>query len=273
MKLNGEYYIFPQGEISKEWFTLQVRKPLVTIEVPPNLHKTKRWMGLALFAIFAIDKKSKISQSFSYQVESDEYHLGRPSIIRLHDGAYNDSHQLWVCYEPRAVYPYRLNKWRHLRVSFLPHCSNTKVVLCGARLLYKQDLDGFIKTIIDSILGCSRNLHEFYNRVFLKGMLSLIRSQRYDPNQEEEEEEDDYLMESKAKLETTGPNYASTSSNSCVATTRSLNANNDHYVELKKSLQLFFQRSLQVCLSISLFSCILLTQILIMDSCFNFFSL
>lgn len=200
-------------------------------------------MGLTIFAIFSINKKSNISQSFSYQVESDEYHLGRPSVIRLHDGAFNDTYQLWVSYEPRAVYPYRLNKWRHLRVSFLPNCSDTKVAFCGARLLYKQDLDDFVQTIVDSVLGCSLNLHEFYNGVFLGGMLSLIRSQRYDPDQEDKDEDEDQVeMALKAKQE---------ASSSLVSTTRSSDDNYDHYFELKKSLHFFFQRSFQV-LSISI---------------------
>lgn len=255
MKLNGEYYIFPRGEISKRWFNLQVKKGSVTIEVPPNLHKNKKWMGLTLFALFGCDNKSNIAQSFKYQLECDKYHLGRPSVIRLHDGAFNDSHQLWVSYEPRAVYPYSLNKWRHIRVSFVPNCTQTKVLLCGARLLYKQDLDEFVQAIIDTVLGCSLNLHEFYNGVFLKGMLSLITSQKYDPNMEEEEEDED-----EDEVETRGGNYASTSSTSLVPTTGSLDPSNDYYFELKECLHVFFQRSLQV-LSQSLSSILIFGQI------------
>ncbi|XP_050946102.1 TMV resistance protein N-like isoform X3 [Cucumis melo] len=241
LKLNGEYYCFPRGEISKRWFTLQVKRPSVTIKVPPNLHKNKKWMGLAFFAIFASDINSNISQSFSYQLEFDEYPLGRPSIIRLHDGAFsNDSRQLWVSFEPREVYPYRLNKWRNLRVSFLPSCSQTKVILCGARLLYQEDLDEFVDTIIDSVLGCSINLHEFYDGVFLNSMLSLIRSQKYDPDIEEDEDKDEALME------TRGGNYASTSSSSLESTTKGrLDDSNDYYYDLKQCLHVFFQRSLQ----------------------------
>lgn len=204
-------------------------------------------MGLTMFAIFAaMDSKSEISRSFSYQVESDEDNVGRPSVIHLHQGAFNDSHQLWVNYEPRSVYPYRINKWRHLRISLITNSSNTKVVSCGARLLYKHDLDKFVQTIIDSVLGSSLNLHEFYNGIFLEGMLSLIRSQRYDPDQEEEEDED----EDEERNADGGANYASSSSTSAVHTTSSLDDTNDHFFQLKQSLGFFFQRSLQV-LSIS----------------------
>ena len=76
-------------------------------------------------------------------------------------------------------------------------------------------------------------------------MLSLIRSQKYDPNIEEEEEEEE--DEDEALMETKGGNYASTSSSSLVSTTKGrLDDSNDYYYKLKQCLHVFFQRSLQV---------------------------
>ena len=37
LKLCGEYFIFPQKEMSKSFFNFQVEGPSITIKIPPGL--------------------------------------------------------------------------------------------------------------------------------------------------------------------------------------------------------------------------------------------
>lgn len=167
----------------------------MTIKIPPNLHKDKKWMGLAFFVVFAVDENSPNSHSFSYQVENDEYTMTRESILYLNAKLFDDSHQLWLFFEPRAVYSYRLNQWRHLCVSFICNNSDFKAVRCGARLVYKQDVEEFINTIVNNVLSSPADLHEFYDQTYVESMSSMIRFHKYDPKQKEEERRQDLCVE------------------------------------------------------------------------------
>ncbi|XP_022141875.1 uncharacterized protein LOC111012131 isoform X2 [Momordica charantia] len=237
LKLYGEYFVFPQKEISRSWFTLQLKKPKVTIKVPPNLHKDKKWMGLAFFVVFAVDEKSTKSHSFSYQVENDEYTMQRESILYLNKEMFNDYHQLWLFYEPRAVYPYRLNHWRHLCVSFLSNNPDLKAVACGARLVYKQDLEGFIQMIINNVLSCPPDLHGFYDQVYVEAMLRMIHFHKYDPKEKEEQRRQDLCLEQwEAEQNLNGHSDQDYSAQ---------NLGGNHILQLKESIPSFLQKDLK----------------------------
>ncbi|XP_023535306.1 TMV resistance protein N-like [Cucurbita pepo subsp. pepo] len=239
LKLYGEYYVFPRKEISRSWFNLQLKKPKVTIKIPPNLHKDKKWMGLAFFVVFAVDKNSPNAHSFSYQVENDEYTMQRESILYLTKGLFDDSHQLWVFFEPRAVYPYRLNQWRHLCVSFV--CNNNsslKAVVCGARLAYKHDVEGLINTMINNVMGSPADLHEFYDQVSVESMIRMIHFHKYDPKQKEAEGEDDLCLEELIE-EHNSNGYPQDSTLTSNAMER------NHLLELKETIPSFLQKDLK----------------------------
>ncbi|KAG6592337.1 Disease resistance protein RUN1, partial [Cucurbita argyrosperma subsp. sororia] len=239
LKLYGEFYVFPRKEISRSWFNLQLKKPKVTIKIPPNLHKDKKWMGLAFFVVFAVDENSPNAHSFSYQVENDEYTMQRESILYLTKGLFDDSHQLWVFFEPRAVYPYRLNQWRHLCVSFV--CNNNsslKAVVCGARLAYKHDVEGLINTMINNVMGSPADLHEFYDQVYVESMIRMIHFHKYDPKQKEAEGEDDLCLEELIE-EHNSNGYPQDSTLTSNAMER------NHLLELKETIPSFLQKDLK----------------------------
>ncbi|XP_038889439.1 TMV resistance protein N-like [Benincasa hispida] len=235
LKLYGEYYIFPQKEISRSWFNFQLKEPKITIKISPNLHKDKKWMGLAFFVVFSADENSPKSHSFSYQVENDEYTMQRQSIIYLNEELFDDSHQLWMFFEPRAVYPYRLNQWRHLRFAFVCNDSDFKAVLCGARLVYKQDVEGFVNTIVSNVLSSPVELHEFYDQSYVKGMLRNVQFHKYDPKNKEEETRQDLLIQEWEEEQNSNayPQQDSTSSP---------NMERSHILQLKESIPSFLQK-------------------------------
>ncbi|CAK9313944.1 unnamed protein product [Citrullus colocynthis] len=238
LKLYGEYYIFPQKEISRSWFNFQLEEPKITIKIPPNLHKDKKWMGLAFFVVFSVDENSPKSHSFSYQVENDEYTMERESILYLNKELLDDFRQLWLFFEPRAVYPYRLNQWRHLRFSVICNNSDFKAVLCGARLVYKQDLEGFINTILSNVLSSPTELHEFYDQTYVEGILRNVHFHKYEPKQKKEEIRQDMCIEEWVEEQNSNAHPPEDS-------TSSSNMERSLILQLKESIPSFLQKDLK----------------------------
>ncbi|XP_031741455.1 LOW QUALITY PROTEIN: uncharacterized protein LOC101204365 [Cucumis sativus] len=226
LKLYGEYYIFPKKEMPRSFFNFQLEEPEITIKIPPNLHKDKKWMGCAFFVVFSVDENSPKSHSFSYQVDNDEYTMERESVIRLNTELFDDSHQLWMFFEPRGVYPYRLNQWRHLCFTFVCNNPDFKAVLCGARLVYKQDVEGFVNTIVSNVLSLPVELLEFYDQMYVEGMLRNILYHKYDPKHKQWVEE-----------QNSNPHNSQEDSSSC-----SSNMERSLILQLKESIPSFLQK-------------------------------
>ncbi|CAK9313997.1 unnamed protein product [Citrullus colocynthis] len=224
--------------MSRSWFNLQLEEPKVTIKMPPNLHKDKRWMGFAFFVIFAVDEKSPKSHSFSYQVENDEYTMERESILYLNEELFDDSHQLWLFFEPRAVFPYRLNQWRHLGVSFICNNSDFEAVLCGAGLVYKQDIEGLMSTIVSNMLSSPTEFHELFDQLYVEEMLSIIHFHKYDPKQGEEERRQDLCIQEWVEEQNSDSHPQEDS-------TPTSNMERNHILQLKETIPSFLQKDLQ----------------------------
>ncbi|KAL4017388.1 hypothetical protein IC575_020940 [Cucumis melo] len=237
LKLYAEYYIFPKKEMPGSFFNFQLEEPKITIRIPPNLHKDKKWMGCAFFVVFSVDENSPKSHSFSYQVDNDEYSMERERVIRLNAELFDDFHQLWMFFEPRAVYPYRLNQWRHLRFAFVCNDSDFKAVLCGARLVYKQDVEGFVNTIVSNVLSSPVELHEFCDQMYVEGMLRNIHFHKYDPKHKEEERRQDLCIQQWAEEQNSNPHHSQEASSSC-----SSNMEKSLILQLKESIPSFLQK-------------------------------
>uniref|UniRef100_A0A9I9DXM6 TMV resistance protein N-like n=3 Tax=Cucumis melo TaxID=3656 RepID=A0A9I9DXM6_CUCME len=242
LKLYAEYYIFPQKEMSRRFFNFQLEEPKITIKIPPNLHKDKKWMGLAFFVVFSVDENSQKSHSFSYQVDNDEYRMERESMLYLNKDLLVGSHQLWVFFEPRAVYPYRLNQWRHLRFSIVCNNSDFKAVLCGANLVYKQDLEGFVNIIVSNVLSSPAELHEFYDRSYVESILRNVHCHKYDPKKNENDQRrQDHLRIEKWVEEQDSNAHPQEDEDS----SSSSNMERSHFSLLKQSIPSFLQKDLK----------------------------
>ncbi|KAL4017387.1 hypothetical protein IC575_020939 [Cucumis melo] len=243
LKLSGEYYIFPHKEMSKSFFNFQLEAPSITIKLPPNLHKDKKWMGLAFFVVFSVDENSPKSHSFSYQVDNDEYSMERESILYLNKDLLHDPHQLWLFFEPRAVYPYRLNQWRHLRFAIVCNNSDFKAVLCGARLVYKQDIEGLIDTVVSNVLSSPVEFQEFCDQIYVKSMLGIVHSQMYDLEKREIGRRQEFGIEERVDEQNSNAHHdpQDEDSSSCSSNMERIS----HIMQLRESIPSFIQKDLK----------------------------
>ncbi|KAM1789782.1 hypothetical protein ACFX12_033909 [Malus domestica] len=93
----------------------------------------------------------------------------------------SDKHHLLIVYIPRAMIPelFTQTSSRKICLSFITYRPALKVKICGLRILYKQDLQGFVQTIIQCILGSSDTLLGYYNELVVKHWINLILEQRH----------------------------------------------------------------------------------------------
>lgn len=138
-------------------------------------------MGLALFAIFSVKEVvSKTPPSFTYVIESDEQSFVQHSpYIQMPMFLFDDSYQLCVIFEPLVGYLNGRNNTGPLRVSFLVH-PEVKIELCGARLVYEHNVEGFVLTILDSISRSGESLHEFFSQRVMESFLAMQKDMQSD---------------------------------------------------------------------------------------------
>ncbi|XP_050135380.1 TMV resistance protein N-like [Malus sylvestris] len=167
-------YGFPLSG-SPAWFNTEVGTS-VTIELPQNLHKCKKWMGFSLCASLAVEHQ--------HIVKEDQYHgscrleMGKHYMnLSLNlESLISDKHHLLIAYIPRSMIPelFTQTSPRQICLSFITYRPALKVKICGLRILYKQDLQGFVQTITQCILGSSDTLFGYYNDLVVKHWINLI---------------------------------------------------------------------------------------------------
>ncbi|KAM1030009.1 hypothetical protein FF1_033914 [Malus domestica] len=165
---------------SPAWFNTEVGTS-VTIKLPQNLHKSKKWMGFSLCVSLAVEHQ--------HIVKEDQYHgscrleMGKHymNLSLNFESVISDKHHLLIVYIPRAMIPelFTQTSSRKICLSFITYRPALKVKICGLRILYKQDLQGFVQTIIQCILGSSDTLLGYYNELVVKHWINLILEQRH----------------------------------------------------------------------------------------------
>ncbi|KAM5574594.1 disease resistance protein RUN1 [Rosa sericea] len=165
---------------SPAWFKTEVGST-VSIQLPPHesLHKSKKWMGFALCTSLVVDKHTAKKD----YVGSCRFQWGRSHAIGFNltldfrPFMIADAHQLLVFYLPRAVIPQLFIEAssREIFTSYETGSPGVKVQICGLRILYKQDLQGFVQTITHCILRSSGAPFEVYNKLVVEDWLSLVR--------------------------------------------------------------------------------------------------
>lgn len=162
------------------WFNPEVGEQVLIQLLPnQNLHKNKKWMGLALCASFVVDK---------HTVQNDYQVFCRLQRARSHSVGFNMSldcktvmmpgtHQLLVLYIPRAVIPelFIQTPSEEICTVYTTRSPGVRVELCGLRVLYPQDLPEFVQTIMHCIFRSSGAPPEVVYNKLIKDWLSLIR--------------------------------------------------------------------------------------------------
>ncbi|XP_062025752.1 TMV resistance protein N-like [Rosa rugosa] len=128
---------------------------IMSIELPQNLHESRKWMGFAIYASL-VEEVGKTMNEAYYQL-SVALKAGNKSLRVYEELAQfrplsEQHHKLLVIYIPRAQIPevlftQTLTTAMDFIISFndSPH---VKIQTCGFRILYQEDIQGFADTII-----------------------------------------------------------------------------------------------------------------------------
>ena len=127
-------------------------------------------MGIAVCAYYTVHKQPAVSSdnqdltSFLHFYNTSASHrvrLIRYKIFRDSKDIFDESsHRILVFYIPRLLL--RLEECRHIGASFEHKNPGVQVMECGIRLLYKEDVEEFVQTLVQCMLRSSVAHHEFF---------------------------------------------------------------------------------------------------------------
>ncbi|XP_024172352.1 TMV resistance protein N-like [Rosa chinensis] len=182
-----ESFVFPQ----RAGFTV------ASIKRPQNLHKSKKWMGFAIYASL-VEEVGQTMEKDNYWVRvfvtprtGDKFRLGVARVLKHVRPLSEEHHQLLVIYIPRAQIPEVLFTQTlttamdfYIKISDSAH---VKVQTCGFRIVYQEDIQGFADTIIrcmqreDSLKSHNKLVVEQWIRLIRwQGALNLERMTEHD---------------------------------------------------------------------------------------------
>ena len=156
---------------------------------PPNLHDNPRWMGLAVYALYTIDKQRDVSsykqdptvflRIFSLSA-SGEVPLAPVIEFPLSKDGFMESSQqtLLIHYIPRNWF--QSNRCSHIWASFGSDNRGVKVQMCGIRLVFEHDVEGYLQTLVQCMLEVPSTAY----RTFLYQTLISQLGQMQDCNHE-----------------------------------------------------------------------------------------
>ncbi|KAG6620988.1 hypothetical protein I3842_Q046300 [Carya illinoinensis] len=152
--LQNDYhgYFFPQGEMPP-WFNNRNDGPSIEIQLPSNLYNDKSWMGFAICAILGRPADSrnnsnpKTPAGCILHLDSNEGCLKPDLVLSIPRSKLLNSDQLLVVhYVSPTILPSKLNQWSHVKAIVECNIPSVETQMCGIRLMYKQDVEGFVQT-------------------------------------------------------------------------------------------------------------------------------
>ncbi|KAA0039330.1 TMV resistance protein N-like [Cucumis melo var. makuwa] len=175
-------YFFPHTKIFG-WFKNQNKKDKVAVKIPVNIEKDRKWMGLAMFVVFSISEKASC-YCFEYEIQTKENIISTQRHFISTDQVLEHSNQiLFVAFEPRYNwYPYdelKSSSSNHVYINFNTNGARMRVEFCGARLVYQQNVEGLIHTILNCIAESGDELYEHYNQYIVESHLTFINTHWY----------------------------------------------------------------------------------------------
>ncbi|XP_040997413.1 uncharacterized protein LOC121243362 [Juglans microcarpa x Juglans regia] len=152
--LQNDYhgYFFPQGEIPS-WFNNRNDGPSIEIQLPPNLYNNESWMGFAVCAVLSCPADSRNNSNPKtlagciLHLDSNEGCLKPDLVLGIPRSILLNSDQLLVVhYVSPTILPSKLNQWSYVKAVVECNISSVETQMCGIRLMYKQDVEGFVQT-------------------------------------------------------------------------------------------------------------------------------
>ncbi|XP_004310256.1 PREDICTED: uncharacterized protein LOC101295592 [Fragaria vesca subsp. vesca] len=160
---------------SPGWFhvfypDVRLNSTRVSMKLPQNLHKDKKWMGFVIFASL-VEEVGQTMKEDGYQVYVAL--SVRTMFLNLeHIRPFTEEHhRLLVIYIPRAGIPEANAVNLVIGISTL----HVKVQRCGFRIVYQEDLQGFA----DTIIRCMQREDSLksYDKLVVGEWIRLIRLQ------------------------------------------------------------------------------------------------
>ncbi|ONH89630.1 hypothetical protein PRUPE_8G005500 [Prunus persica] len=144
-----------------EWFSHMVTECSIAIPPSPDLSDYRKLMGVALCAVFSVKGHPAVScigsdsgTSYFYQCKLPihKFFGSKPFILhgKLHRKFGTDDF-LWVFYLPRRFFPNVLSDSGVMGALFETNNPCMEVKKCGVRLVYEQDVAGFIQTFLQCV--------------------------------------------------------------------------------------------------------------------------
>ncbi|XP_016650528.1 PREDICTED: TMV resistance protein N-like [Prunus mume] len=144
-----------------EWFSHMVTECSIAIQPSPDLSDYIKLMGVALCAVFSVKGHPAVScigsdlgTSYFYQCKLPihKFFESKPFILhgKLHRKFGTDDF-LWVFYLPRRFFPNVLSDSSVMGALFETNNPCMEVKKCGVRLVYEQDVAGFIQTLLQCV--------------------------------------------------------------------------------------------------------------------------
>nr|XP_023903894.1 uncharacterized protein LOC112015694 [Quercus suber] len=157
---NHKYdYVFPHMSVP-DWFSYRSFCSDIRIELPANLQRNGRWMGIAVCAYYTVQERPAISGdnkdltsflNFYNPLVSHRVCLTRHKVFQESKDIFVDSsHRILVFYIPHVLL--RLEECRHIGASFEHNKPDVQVKECGLRLVYEQDVEKFVQTLAQCML-------------------------------------------------------------------------------------------------------------------------
>ncbi|XP_075647663.1 TMV resistance protein N-like [Castanea sativa] len=171
---NHKYdYVFPHITVPN-WFNNQSICSEMRIKLPRNLQSDERWMGIAVCIYYTVHNHNQPAISSDNQdltsfldfytpLDGHRVHLTRHRVFQdSKDIFVESSHRILVFYIPHLFLC--LEGCCHVGASFERNNPGVMVKECGIRLVFEQDVEDFMDTLVQCMLGSPDAYHDFFNQ-------------------------------------------------------------------------------------------------------------
>ncbi|KAM5575910.1 hypothetical protein ABKV19_014715, partial [Rosa sericea] len=148
---------------------------LVSIKLPQNLHKSKKWMAFAICASIAEEQQEDYHVYFKLKTGEYNEDLSRELEYIVAMSSQANHYQLLVVYIPRALIPEVLlarTSTTEMHISFRVDSPGAEVQRSCGRIVYQEDLEGFVETIVRCMQR--EDTLELYDKWVVEDWIDLI---------------------------------------------------------------------------------------------------
>uniref|UniRef100_A0A7N2LFU1 ADP-ribosyl cyclase/cyclic ADP-ribose hydrolase n=1 Tax=Quercus lobata TaxID=97700 RepID=A0A7N2LFU1_QUELO len=174
-QVKGFCLVVPQTKIS-EWFKNKECGPSVRIPLPPNLFNNRLWKGIALCVIFEVPENlkdvstgqdSKYFHEFIRHFDMDGHFFNCPLVLKVPKETFVGSFGLWL-YISHARFTEHSDEGSCIGSLIRPTRQDIQIKMCGARILYEQDMIEFVQENFRSCNDLSRDWarNHLYDYIF-----------------------------------------------------------------------------------------------------------